>query len=143
MSAIGRMPTGRFGLMPIGSANIATWWLAAVPNAIVRTKFFKRLSKQPNAMLRVALDTSIILKTSQRVQKQRVIFLRLVIKIGLFRQHSSPRCSAAHALSEAWHSPSMSTIGRKRNGWNWWVAERQVLSWDMGKLTFGFDTRYQ
>jgi len=25
----------------------------------------------------------------------------------------------------------------------WWVAERQVLSWDMGKLTFGFDTRYQ
>jgi len=22
------MPTGRFGLMPLGSANIASWWLA-------------------------------------------------------------------------------------------------------------------
>ncbi len=30
MSAVGRMQTGRFGLMPISSANVATWWLAAV-----------------------------------------------------------------------------------------------------------------
>ena len=29
MSASGRMQTGRFGLLPIGSANVATWWLAA------------------------------------------------------------------------------------------------------------------
>lgn len=95
------------------AANVRYWWLAAVPSAIVRTKFFERLSKESNALLRVALDPSIILKASQRVQKQRVIFAWLAIKIGLFRQHSTPRCSAAHALSKAWHSPSMSTIGRK------------------------------
>ena len=115
MSAFGRMQTGRFGLMPIGSENVTTWWLAAVPSAIVRTKFFERLSKESNALLRVALDPSIILKASQRVQKQRVIFAWLAIKIGLFRQHSTPRCSAAHALSKAWHSPSISTIGRQRS----------------------------
>ncbi len=28
MSASGRMQTGRFGLMPISSANVATWWKA-------------------------------------------------------------------------------------------------------------------
>jgi hypothetical protein len=30
MSASGRMQTGRFGLMPIGSENVTTWWLADV-----------------------------------------------------------------------------------------------------------------
>ena len=27
MSAFGRMQTDRFGLMPIGSENVTTWWL--------------------------------------------------------------------------------------------------------------------
>jgi len=72
--------------------------LGDVPRTVLRPELFQRLTKRPNAFLRVAFNPGVIFDTSQGIQKRSVILFGRVIEVRLLRRSGSP-VRAVHRAS--------------------------------------------
>jgi len=64
------MPTGRFGLMPIGSANIASWWQADIAPDLQTEQHRSMKNSEAQFVVEVTADDEIICRAPKQAEQR-------------------------------------------------------------------------